>query len=413
MIPSMFRKAMVGDGSTLNLDFTTMTATADLTARGLTFTRGSTGTRINASGFVETMSNNVARFDHDPTTLAPRGLLIEGSATNLVTQSNGATSVWTIGGNRTPTNNTTDLVSPDGTNNATKIVCGAAPNYAAFGAQISGLTGGATYTVSYWIRGPVGHSPRLYAVNGTAGDVTATSTTGTYNNTGWTRLTQTYTLPAATTQVYVYFLSTNIITTGDTFYVYGFQLETGSGASSLIPTGASQATRNRDELTLTNLSSIAFSQTSGTAFAHVEVREKATGTFIPYGSFDTSGGGRCWWWLRHNRDVSGGTRLLGNVFNSGGSTAITTSNYQYNSGNGGLVKFATSLDTAASSLVYVIGGGSPQTTTASAFTLATAAQWSVNVNGDVGATDLGSMWMRSFKYWPTNLPNATLQSLTT
>jgi hypothetical protein len=79
----MFRKAMIGDGSTLNLDFTTMTATADLTAGGLTFTRGSTGTRINASGFVETMSNNVARFDHDPTTLAPRGLLVEGSATNI------------------------------------------------------------------------------------------------------------------------------------------------------------------------------------------------------------------------------------------------------------------------------------------------------------------------------------------
>jgi hypothetical protein len=105
--------------------------------------------------------------------------------------------------------------------------------------------------------------------------------------------------------------------------------------------------------------------------------------------------------------------MLGTVFNSGGSTAITTSNYQYNSGNGGLVKFATSLDTATSSVVYVIGGTSPQTTTASAFTLATAAQWSVNVNSDVGATDLGSLWMRSFKYWPTNLPNATLQSLTT
>jgi hypothetical protein len=194
---------------------------------------------------------------------------------------------------------------------------------------------------------------------------------------------------------------------------WGAQLEAGSGASSYIPTGASQATRNRDELTLTNLSSIAFSQTSGTAFAHVEVREKATGNFPPYGSFDTSGGGKCWWWLRHNRDASLGTRLLGNVFNSGGSTAITTSNYQYNSGNGGLVKFATSLDTAASSLVYVIGGGSPQTTTASAFTLATAARWSVNVNNDVAATDLGSMWMRSFKYWPTNLPNATLQSITT
>jgi hypothetical protein len=110
--------------------------------------------------------------------------------------------------------------------------------------------------------------------------------------------------------------------------------------------------------------------------------------------------------------TSVGTRLLGSASNSGGATALTTANYVYNSGNGGVVKFATSLDTATSSIVYVISGGAPQITTAAAFTLATAAEWGLNTSIDVNATDLRSMWVQSFKYWPTKLSNAQLQSLT-
>jgi hypothetical protein len=370
------------------------------------------------------------RFDYDPTTRAPRGLLIEGTATNLLLQSNDWNTTWN---NPAPItwNGTTYTTAPDGTNTAKQITVTAGSSSAIGQAAATGTN----RTISVWLKagsltsfsiGAFESSP--IAPNsawGTNAESTCSIISGPgsvsqqvgglwsitgLSTTAWTRIQIFRSSSFSTFLAYPGSSGTGI---NGTAFMWGMQMEAGNGASSLIPTGASQATRNRDELTLTNLSSIAFSQTSGTAFTHVEVREKATGNFIPYGSFDTSGGGRCWWWLRHNRDASVGTRMLGTVFNSGGSTAITTSNYQYNSGNGGLVKFATSLDTAASSVVYVIGGASPQTTTASAFTLATAARWSVNINSDVGATDLGSMWMRSFKYWPTNLPNATLQSLTT
>jgi len=50
----------------------------------VTFTRASGGTRFNSSGVLETVASDVPRFDHDPVTLAPRGLLIEGARTNLV-----------------------------------------------------------------------------------------------------------------------------------------------------------------------------------------------------------------------------------------------------------------------------------------------------------------------------------------
>jgi hypothetical protein len=195
----------------------------------------------------------------------------------------------------------------------------------------------------------------------------------------------------------------------DGMYFYGAQIELGSGASSVILTGASTATRSRDQLTWTNLASIGFSQTQGTVYAQCEIVEKLRGSFIPYGSFDTAGGGRCWWWLRHNHDSAAGQRILGNAFNSAGSTAITSSNYTHSSG---VFKFATTLDTSTASMVYSIAGGAAQVTNASAFTLATATQLSINANNDVLATDLGSMWIRTLKYWPTALPNATLQSLT-
>ena len=53
----------------------------------VTFTRASGATRFNASGVLETVATNVPRFDHDPVTLAPRGLLIEGARTNLLLNS--------------------------------------------------------------------------------------------------------------------------------------------------------------------------------------------------------------------------------------------------------------------------------------------------------------------------------------
>ena len=72
------------DGLSLDLQFA---ADKILTARkGPTpvFTRASTGTFIGSDGLIQSAAINAARFDHDPVTLASRGLLIEESRTNLV-----------------------------------------------------------------------------------------------------------------------------------------------------------------------------------------------------------------------------------------------------------------------------------------------------------------------------------------
>jgi len=72
------------DGLSLDLQFATDKV---LTARkGPTpvLTRASTATFIGSDGLIQSAAINQARFDHNPTTLACKGLLIEESRTNLV-----------------------------------------------------------------------------------------------------------------------------------------------------------------------------------------------------------------------------------------------------------------------------------------------------------------------------------------
>ena len=52
-----------------------------------TFTRDSLGTYVDEYGLIKYASNNVPRFDHDPTTGESLGLLIEESRTNKVSNS--------------------------------------------------------------------------------------------------------------------------------------------------------------------------------------------------------------------------------------------------------------------------------------------------------------------------------------
>ena len=52
----------------------------------LTFTRASIATRVNSAGLIETVPENTACLDHDPVTLAQKGVLIEEARTNILTK---------------------------------------------------------------------------------------------------------------------------------------------------------------------------------------------------------------------------------------------------------------------------------------------------------------------------------------
>lgn len=53
----------------------------------LTFTRSSSGSYFDSAGALQTAATNVLRFDHNPSTLEPKGILIEGARTNLLLNS--------------------------------------------------------------------------------------------------------------------------------------------------------------------------------------------------------------------------------------------------------------------------------------------------------------------------------------
>ena len=72
----------ISGGPSLVLDFLNNT----LDSR-ITFTRSTTATYTDSSGAIATAAVNVPRFDYNPVTLAPKGLLIEEQRTNLLLNS--------------------------------------------------------------------------------------------------------------------------------------------------------------------------------------------------------------------------------------------------------------------------------------------------------------------------------------
>jgi hypothetical protein len=85
-----------------------------------TFTRASTATFVGSNGLIQSAAVNAARFDHDPVTLACKGLLIEEARTNLVLQSEGfSTASWQKLGS---TITADSIASPNGTVTADLLV---------------------------------------------------------------------------------------------------------------------------------------------------------------------------------------------------------------------------------------------------------------------------------------------------
>ena len=88
----------------------------------ITFTRASTATFVGSNKLIQSASNNVARFDHDPATGESLGLLIEGQRTNDIRASEdfSDTSFWGVFGGMTVSANQT--TAPDGTTTADKLI---------------------------------------------------------------------------------------------------------------------------------------------------------------------------------------------------------------------------------------------------------------------------------------------------
>jgi hypothetical protein len=256
----------------LALDFTTGALDPRVTvARAL-----NTATRVNSSGLIEIINANLPRFDYDPVTLAPKGLLIEESRTNLMLQSQAIDqSPWAVSQlNTTGTPAYIDVAaSPDGTQNADKLI----PNTVStqhYAQQAITLADNTVYALTVYAKASeliairlslgtkAGAFPGAY-FNLSTGVVTnevssPVSTSITPVGNGWYRCTVVANSGTGGTapQLRIWAISgVNTISfagnDSDGVLVWGAQVETGAFATSYIPTTTTSLTRNADVVTMT------------------------------------------------------------------------------------------------------------------------------------------------------------------
>jgi hypothetical protein len=245
-------------------------------AGDLSVTRATTATRVNSAGLIESVASNVPRLDY--TNGSCPSILVEPQRTNLFTYSNTFTDAsWNL---EDATISANVAISPDGTQNASKLVSNANNTDHTIYKNVLTLVDrtfscyvkadGYNYVFLGNNNGLASNGVFFNLTNGTISQNTSTFTASIKSaGNGWYRceISQSlWLLPYA-----MICLSNN--GTSFTFagngtsgvLIYGAQNEAGSYATSYIKTEATTVTRNADLINKTGISSL-IGQTEGTIF---------------------------------------------------------------------------------------------------------------------------------------------------
>jgi hypothetical protein len=350
---------------------------ADWSASGLT----ASPTTSSTFGIIRA-ANNEPRFDHDPLTLACKGLLIEEARTNLMTQS----EQWsgTFSGPLAPTITADTTTAPDGLLSADTLSgsTGTAPDGGLNSAfRTITVSSSTTHTFSIYVKslGVATQAEIRIRDNstGVSGQTLDTSLTSS-----WKRISVTLTTGAATTSVRCIIQNTN----GD-IAIWGAQLEAGSFPTSYIPTTTAALARSADVCSITgsDLTSI-YNAPEGTwltRFVHGNPTPAFSMLVDPFSNGPA---------IQVSTVVSAGIR---NVFNFGSTPVVAgllyAAAYGYRAGDHGFSVNAGSVITSANS-----------TAPANVATFAFGSRGSTAINGHIAA----------IRYYKKRLANAKLQSLT-
>jgi hypothetical protein len=349
------------------------------------------------------------RFDYDPVTLAPKGLLIEEQRTNLLTYSEQFdNAAWTKNAGTVTAN---AGVSPSGTTTADAFI--PSTGNSAHNIYTSLLYTAAVHTLSVyakasgysWIRlGSMltGSSVYFDVTNGVVGTASAGYTgTITPAGNGWYRCSVTFTATAAVDLpgLYVSNSGSTVSFAGDGtsgVLLWGAQLEAGSFATSYIPTVASTVTRSADvaSMTGTNFSSW-YNQSEGTFVVGSARLSVAALDGISASAYTDA---------NNNIELFARTadnRLL--VFNGGAAQVNLIDTGKVSAG----VPFATAAAYALNNYALTTNGGTVLTDTSA--TVPTAIALGI---GSRSSNLFYNGHIRQIAYYNTRLPNATLQTLT-
>lgn len=361
------------------------------------------------------------RFDYDPVTKVARGLLIEEQRTNLATFSNTFSDAsWVAFGTKNVA--ASAIISPESVANAWTLTDGSAVAIDGIQKNVTVAADGTTYTASIYVLKTSGGTSTTFGVNiGISGGTAVSNNarfntdtgavlngTATVTNAGlWWRVacsvTNNSSVGNTTLNIGIfpataaYNSGVDVVTATGSATIYGAQIETGAFATSYIPTVASTATRNADSASITTLTPW-YNQSEGTlyssfTFAVAQPNFSTAPRFFGLVSNDvagfyTSGGGTT---------ISGQQRV--------GGIAV----YQQSLGSTQIGTFGAALAYGATDCFALNGALATQTagSTAGAMTALV-----IGNQSDTYHNLTGQIWVRSIRYYPTRLPNASLQSIT-
>ena len=249
------------------------------------FTRSSTATRVNKDGLIETAAIGVPRLDYpllDGVVQDCPTLLLEPQRTNLALYSQEIDNGYWGKTNGTLTAN--QAVSPDGSLNSDTFAENTTTSAHHISRNNISISSSTSYTLSVFAKSNGRNTFRLFKDDGVGSfaffnlqNATIGSTsnvTGSkieYFGNDWYRCSITFT--STSTSTYIQFLlaqdseTTSYLGDGSSgFYVYGFQLETGSYPTSYIPTSGSAVTRSADAA---NGAEATFNDSEGVLYADI------------------------------------------------------------------------------------------------------------------------------------------------
>lgn len=371
------------------------------------------------------------RIDYDPQTLAMRGLLVEGAATNFLVRSSATAASWEAASYATPTDAGTQWGFP-----VVSVATNATTN-----SQFSYITGNSftpsistQYVITAFVKKNTyrycqitpsanftGNPPagawlnydfdtNTFQQGGT--DAIAGSGLAEVLNNGWVRLQLAFTSTSTTSGAGVIFGFPNSLadtrlvicsTLGASYFVFGCQLEAGNVATSHIPTYGTTITRAADIYQLTPVPWL--NQANGTGFVRF-IPNKADSTNLRrmFDISDNSTNNRVQLGRSINTSVSGVSSLAGvpdftpGVANLAAPFVVSKAAIEYTPGdkrvvlNGGSVGTSTNINVPTSGFTHLIMGSVP---------------------GFAAGNTLGG-WIQEFRHYPTiSASDAQLQALTT
>jgi hypothetical protein len=351
--------------------------------------------------FPTTTRLNIPRIDY--TNGSCPSILVEPQRTNLLLRSQEfGTSPWAFGG-VLDTISANSIISPDGTQNADTFVCG----YTGYSSiyQSATTTLGTLYTFSVFakkgnqnklsieLRGADTTPNIVFDLNngtilsGSGGTITSVGN-------GWYKCTLTKLSNSTSTLIIIGRGLTGSI--GDTFNLYGAQLEEGSYPTSYIPTTSASVTRNADVISKTGISSL-IGQTEGTVFVDINVDLSYTQADMRFINV-SDGTSTNWWFIGTN--VSNQIRF----YYKTGATTYVSQLITLTSGRHKLAFAYKSNDYVA----YVDG-----TQVHSLTSLIVGATSQVDLGNNFAGGNVSKQFINSVQLYKTRLTNSEITSLTT